>query len=192
MIAEIQDILIQNRCKVIVLFGDEGIGKTTLCHSLTSTKIKTVCFKIPSEREELFDPIDFLEEEIIKTFGCGLTECDLSHPYVLILIDQMENLSKEQLQRLFEKIFQCVHLRFICTSKEPFNELMHENDEGLLFHFTVPPLSQEEGKLLIQKKKPGYSLEEVHLTYLISCGNPLRIEKLTCMDIDFRNIAFEE
>ncbi|MFI5344321.1 MAG: tetratricopeptide repeat protein [Chlamydiales bacterium] len=129
---------------------------------------------------------------MVKKFGCGLTECDLSHPYPLILIDQMERLSKEQQQRVFERIFQCVHLRFICTSREPLKELKPENSEGFLIHLSVPPFSQEEGKLLIQKRKPNYSLEEVHLTYLISCGNPLRIKKLACMDVDFRNIEFQE
>lgn len=190
LIAEIQDILIQNHYKVIVLYGDEGIGKTTLCHLLTSIKTKTVFLKIPLEQDELFDPIDFLESEMIKKVGCSLRECDLIHPYSLILIDQVERLSEEKLQRLFATIFQCARLRFICTSREPLKERVQS--DHLLFDLSIPPFSQEEGELLIHEWKPNYSQKEIRLTYLMSCGNPLRIEKLVCMDVDFKNIEFEE
>lgn len=191
-LAEIQDVFIQSRCRVLFLFGDEGIGKTTVCRLLTSAKMATVCLMLPLEPDELFDPISFLEAEIFERFGCGLEECDRKYPYAFILLDQIERLTREQFQSLFEKMCQCVHLRFLCASRVPFYDLMDENVEELVFHLPAQPFSPQEGKLLIQKMRPDALAEEVDLMYLISCGNPLKMKKLARLESDFKQIEVEE
>lgn len=188
VIADIQNVLTQNPSKVIVLFGNEGSGKTTICHYLTSKKMKTIYLSFPDNRKDCLDPIFFLEQEIQEKFKCAFDELDRNCPYYLFLIDHLERLNAEQLSLFLHWMSQTANTRFLCASKEPI-----EVDENYpLINLPMPPLSLEEGHLLIKKIKPDYLAQEAELIYIISKGNPFKIKKISCLDSPIEISELEE
>ncbi|MGA8164739.1 MAG: FxSxx-COOH system tetratricopeptide repeat protein [Waddliaceae bacterium] len=192
LISDIQDMLIQRQDKVILLFGEEGCGKTTICHFLASEKMRIVYFEIPIKVDLKFDPEDFLEENINDKYGCSLDAFDRECPSYLVIIDQLERLNAKQLNLLVKRLHQSLNLRFLCTSRQPLESRMSEYDGHALLQLPIPVLSPEEGKSLIQQIHPSYSEREVELSYLISRGSPSKIKKNDYINRNVSTVDAEE
>lgn len=183
VIAEIQEAFIQTQSRVIFLFGEEGCGKTTICQSLASDKLKILYLSLHAKHASS-DPIAFLERRIEQKFGCSLDELNITHPFYLIIIDQLEGLSARLQHLLFMKIQRCSNLRFICVSRQPLERDSADDFDPPLLQISVPPLSFEEALYLIRRVKPAVSEREAELIYLISQGNPLKIKKISLLQTD--------
>jgi tetratricopeptide (TPR) repeat protein len=183
-LAKIQDALIQQNPKMIVIYGDENCGKTTLCQSLASEKTKTLYFEIPPFPEESFNPKIFLENEIFQALGCRLEELDTTTPYYLIILDQVERINDKQLALLLETAAKLTNTQFLLASRRPIES------KAPLLHIPIPLLSEEEGKALAQQFASGYSESELHSIYLISRGNPLRIQQIAIKGRDSESIDY--
>ncbi len=172
LIAKIQDVCIQNRDKIVCLIGDAGIGKSALCQCLASDKLKTFHISIP---QDFTDFSDFIVSYLPD--GFNLDRFDAEFPYSLIIVDQLERLTAEQVNVLLE-ISSRLNCPFLLVSNQSLKNLVEEKFRHLLVDFEVPPFTPEEGKLMIKMLKENCPDEEADLIYLVSQGNPLKMKKV--------------
>lgn len=170
---DVQDALIQNPDRLLLLCGEEGSGKTTICKQIASKKFKTLYFEIPREEDALFDPINFLNQKIYQEVGCSLDELERDYPFYLIILDQLERLNQEQTYLLFKTLDALNHLRFLCAGRQVITGVGTS-----CLNFFVPHLSPDEAVSLIKRLKPDFSDDEAYLACLVSKGNPGKIEKI--------------
>lgn len=159
MVEKIQDALARNRKKVICLVGSEGSGKTSLCQSLVSKKLKTFHLVIPPDGLLCFDHLSQYDEGS------------------LILVDQIERLSIEQLDQLFHVISK-LRMQFVFTSREPLESMIDRKYQDQVVYLEMSPFSALEAKEFIQILKPNVSETECELIALLSAGNPLKMKKI--------------
>ncbi len=187
VIAQIQDVLIQNRQQMVCLTGDSGIGKSVICHQLASDSLKTLYLSIPFHPDEAFDAVAFLAHAIQKKIGLAsdsysaeeiIHQFDIRFPYYVIILDQLERLNPKKLNAVFE-IISKMKARFVVTSCQSLQTLIDEKFRPLFIDLEVPPFSEEEGEKLIRMTNPDCSEMECKIAFLVSQGNPLKMRKVS-------------
>lgn len=187
VIAKIQDVLIQNRQQILCLTGECGIGKSVICHHLVSDSLKTLYLSIPFNPDATFDAAEFLANAIKKKMGLAsdlyspeeiIQQLDITFPYYVIVLDQLERLNPKKLNAMFE-IISKMKVRFIVTSCHSLQNLIDEKFRPLLIDLEMPPFSQEEGEQLIRMTNPDCSEMECKIAFLVSQGNPLKMRKIS-------------
>lgn len=182
-ISHVQNVLVQNRGKVLCLVGKSGIGKTVLCQTMASKKLKTLHINIPSTFENDFNPFVYVINNIQKLSEDFSSSCDSFYGFdhrfssYLILIDQVERLNPQQIEALIAKIVK-LKMKFILFSTQYLGSFIPEKLRQLLDEIEIPPMSLEEGSSLIQMIQPEISEEEAALIHQLACGNPLNIKKI--------------
>jgi tetratricopeptide (TPR) repeat protein len=186
VIAQIQDVLIQNRQQMVCLIGDSGIGKSVICHQVASDSLKTLYLSIPFHPDETFDAVEFLAHAIQKKIKLAspssaeeiIHQFDVQFPYYVIILDQLERLNPKKLNAIFE-IISKMKARFVLTSCQSLQDLIDEKFSPLLIDLEVPPFSEEEGEKLIRMTNPDCSEMECKIAFLVSHGNPLKMRMIS-------------
>ncbi len=147
-IASLQDTIIQNRGKIICLIGEEGMGKSTLCRCLISSRLKV-----------------FLNQ--ISEIDC----------HALYIIDDVEVMTEGDAHHLICSLKKHKS-SFILVSKYSLKSILRNNLQEDVIDWKIPIFNRWQTNNLMREIDASFSENEVECAHLISCGNPLKIQQI--------------
>lgn len=184
-VAKIQDALIQQRGKTVCLIGESGSGKSVIGRLLESEKLKTIYLSFPHLSSKSFDPIDYLALAIKERFRGIFSESASSDlilhqfgkrfPFYLVILDQLERVSPEQLNRLLSL---SLRMQFLFISNQSISPSADQEFRKNLVYLEAAPFSYAEGEALIKKILPDCFEKECALIHSASQGNPAKMRKI--------------
>jgi len=177
---QIQNTLICNRGKLILLAGEPGVGKSTLCKAFESEKLKILYLSLPTSIEKTFNPFHHIVNSVLQRTrfqGKTFHEFDRAEPYYIIIIDHVERLNATQLNDLGKQLLQAKTRFILVTTSESMNQLASPLKE-MICYLTIPHFSLSEGKVFLQKCFSFTPKCDHELIHKLSRGNPLKMKKI--------------
>jgi|WetSurMetagenome_2_1015567.scaffolds.fasta_scaffold01125_4 tetratricopeptide (TPR) repeat protein len=185
-LASLQDFIIDNRGKLIWVWGKSGLGKTILVRQLQSLSKNSIYVSVPYSSENATIDINEyiaseISEQIIDLFPSGkpllgnpintLAEVSKKMPGSLLLIDHAERFQEGYAQKLIDTLFFIKSLDIILISQKP----PHLSFQ--IVGWQCPVLSEDEVKLFCKQYDSDIKLS-VSFLKSASKGMPINLRRM--------------
>ncbi len=137
VIADLQDLLVKNRNKVVGITGPSGSGKTILAQQLSSPLLKQYFIEDPQSLKDI-------------------------EPHSVLILDSID---QKDMPEMFDRSLTLL--------------LLMEDSSAVAswIEFSMPPLTYQETELLVQASHPTDLELPAEFYYLISKGNPQKVQQ---------------
>lgn len=179
-LAELQDHLVMHSSPVIWMWGEAGLGKTTLAKQLRGKQEHSIYLSV-SPPEMLIDQIReqksdlFFNRPAEKSLKLTLEHIYKSHPYTIVIFDHIDRLSAIDLEALLSEIDETL-LPTILISRYPCPKEAFPKRKGELCDWRAPSLGDSEVDRLLEQYRvsPLYK----HVLLGATSGNALKMRQM--------------